>query len=469
MQTPIKILVVDDDDVILHGLCTIFQHKGYQVASTHNGEEAFQLAQSEQFDVILSDLQLGEMDGLALIKNLNSVNPNVPIVLMTGYGSMDVAIRAMKLGAFDYVTKPFQTEHLLEVLEFAVMKSKPAESEFSLGSRVTTPDEIVGDSKAMQMVCKEIGRMASSKTTILIQGETGTGKELVARALHRYSERSKGPFVSVNCMAIPETLLESELFGFERGAFTGAAQRKIGRFEQAVDGTLFLDEIGDMGQSIQGKLLRALQEKVIQRIGGHEDISVDIRVVAASNSDLGNAVSEKRFREDLYYRLAGSVISLPALRERKEDVSSLVCHFLRKHAHDAGLKSFSISLEAVKFLEECQWPGNVRELQNVVGQALIRASGRMITREDVQQTIPSVPDRQDAPGRPLNEFVSDYLKENDWQAHHDVGAKFIESVERELYAQAFQRAEGNKSRLAKWLGVSRPTINEKLVRFGLAG
>ncbi len=462
-----KILVVDDDKDLLKALCAILRREGFEVVPAQDGPEAFRIAQTERFDAVLSDLKLGEMDGLALIRHLNSLTPELPIVLMTGHGSMDVVIRAIQMGARDYLTKPFKTPRLLEVLNQVVQSHGASEEEYSVAAGTTAPGEIVGNSLAVQSVGKEIGRMATATSTVLILGETGTGKELVARALHRYSRRSGGAFVSINCMAIPETLLESELFGYEKGAFTGAVARKTGLFERAVGGTIFLDEVGDTSQGIQGKLLRALQEKTIQRIGGREEIPVDVRVVAATNRDLKAEGSEGRFRADLYFRLTGGLIRLPPLRERREDISGLACHFLRLNTQGNGAATPTISLMAIKALEDCDWPGNVRELQNLIGRAVMRADGRMISADDIHFLLSSGEERAQSMADHQSCLISEFLAANHWSKDGGVHARLFECVERELYQQVFRQAEGRKSRMAKWLGVSRPTINEKLVKFGL--
>jgi DNA-binding NtrC family response regulator len=462
-----KILVVDDDKDILSALCAILRREGFEVVAAEDGPEAFRIAQTERFDAVLSDLKLGEMDGLALIRHLHSLTPELPIVLMTGHGSMDVVIRAIQMGACDYLTKPFKTPRLLEVLNQVVQSHSPSEVEFSMADGTPVPGEIVGNSLAVQSVGKEIGRMASSTSTVLILGETGTGKELVARALHRYSRRSAGAFVSINCMAIPETLLESELFGYEQGAFTGAVSRKKGLFERAVGGTIFLDEVGDTSPGIQGKLLRALQEKTIQRIGGREEIPVDVRVLAATNRDLKAEGGEGRFRDDLYFRLTGGLIRLPPLRERREDIPGLACHFLRMNTQGNGTATPTISLMAIKALEDYDWPGNVRELQNLIGQAVMRAGPRMISADDIHFLLSSGEGREPGGVDHRSCFVSQFLATNHWSKEEGVHARLFEGVERELYQQVFRQAEGRKSRMAKWLGVSRPTINEKLVKFGL--
>jgi DNA-binding NtrC family response regulator len=319
----------------------------------------------------------------------------------------------------------------------------------------------------MQAVYKEIGRVAATAVTVLIRGETGTGKELVARALYQHSDRAAQPFIAVNCAAIPETLLESELFGHERGAFTGAHARRVGRFEQASRGTLFLDEIGDLSLSTQVKLLRVLQEKYIQRVGGNEKIPVDVRVLAATHRDLESAIREKQFREDLFYRLSGVTITLPPLSERAEDIPDLVKYFLQRSAAELGSDSPSIQPEALSFLQNQTWPGNVRELENVARQALLLARGYSISLEHVQEAHA----RNHKPAAEADQSIAGYFTELLARAQRGeaegVHARMFEDMERELFTRAMQLAQGNQAKAARWLGVTRTTMREKLIRFGL--
>jgi DNA-binding NtrC family response regulator len=328
---------------------------------------------------------------------------------------------------------------------------------------------IVGSSRAMETVYKEIGRIAATPVSVLIRGETGTGKELVARAIYHHSDRVDKPFIAVNCAAIPETLLESELFGHEKGAFTGAEARRIGRFEQAHGGTLFLDEIGDLSLLTQAKLLRVLQEKSIQRVGGKEDIPVDIRIIAATHHDLETAIQKRLFREDLYYRLAGVVIHLPPLRERGEDgLARLVKYFLGRFGKELGQESPAIEPAAIRFLQAQPWPGNVRQLSNVVRQALLLASGFPIGAEHVQLAM-SRPAQTLAlsSGQSLDAHVEELLQAASRGGREDVHAQVVEAAERVLFARAIELAGGNQAKAARWLGVARQTVREKLAHFGL--
>jgi DNA-binding NtrC family response regulator len=328
-------------------------------------------------------------------------------------------------------------------------------------------DAIIGNSRSMQEIYKEIGRVAAKPVTVLIRGETGTGKELIARALYQHSERAAEAFVAVNCAAIPETLLESELFGHERGAFTGADVRRIGRFEQADQGTIFLDEIGDMSLNTQAKFLRVLQEKCIERLGGKESIPIDVRVIAATHRDLETALREKRFREDLFYRLNVVQVVLPPLRQRAEDIPSLVKYFLQKYGAELGVDSPAIQPEAIAFLCEQPWPGNIRQLENVVRQSLLLARKYTITLDHVRQIAAKMGRPPESPDASTAAWISDYLMKARAGEMERVHAKVTDAIERELFAQAIHLAHGNQAKAARWLGISRLTMREKLTAFGL--
>jgi DNA-binding NtrC family response regulator len=415
--------------------------------------------------VVITDLRMPGMDGLELIRQLRRLRPRLPVLLMTAHGTTETAIEATKLGAYDYLLKPFEMEELLELTARAVAGSKLMSDTVTLGNGAPSPKEaLIGNSRAMQQVYKEIGRVAGTTIPVLIRGETGTGKELVARALYQHSDRSSEPFIAVNCAAIPETLLESELFGHERGAFTGAEARRIGRFEQAHDGTLFLDEIGDMTPGTQAKLLRVLQDKVIQRVGGRDDIPMTARIITATHRDLETAIVEKQFREDLFYRLNGVTIALPPLRERSSDIPELAAHFLQKCAAENGTPVQAMMPEALKFLQTQRWPGNVRELGNTVRKAMLQARGRTITLEDVQSVVneklaTSAPAGQQ---QPMREYIAQLLGAAQRGEVDHVHAAFFAAAEKELLTQAMALAGGNKTKAAQWLGMTRLTLREKL-------
>jgi hypothetical protein len=385
---------------------------------------------------------------------------------MTAHGTTETAIEATKLGAYDYLLKPFEMEELIDLVARAVASGRQAAEVVELGASRPGRDSIVGRGRAMQAIYKELGRIAAQPVNVLIRGETGTGKELIARAIYQHSNRSTGPLIAVNCAAIPETLLESELFGHERGAFTGAVERRIGRFEQADGGTLFLDEIGEMGASTQAKLLRVLQERVIQRVGGRDIIPVDVRIIAATHVALEEAIASRLFREDLFYRLNQVTIALPALRERIEDLPELVQHFVALHANTLRIASPSLLPEALEVLRRHSWPGNVRELENVIRLALLRARNYPVTGAIVRDAMAGQPAGQrDRKG--ISELVASELAAAQTTDAGEAFRRVIEVVERELFSQAITVAGGNQARAARWLGVSRVTLREKLRQHGL--
>jgi len=461
-----RVLVIDDEASALHGLRTALQSLGYEVVGAQTAAEGIRLGQTGEFDVVLTDWHMPGLNGLDLIKALHPAQPGLPIILITGDSQTETVIKATQLGAYDYLIKPPDMDELRILLEKAVA-AKRAQAKVKLVQTEGGQEElIVGRTGAMRQVYMDIGRVAATPATVLIRGETGTGKELVARAIHQHSGRSKGPFVIVNCVAIAETLLEKELFGSEAGAFTGAQGTSIGKFEQAHHGTLFLDEIGDISLPMQSKLLRVLEEKRIQRLGGNEVITLDVRVLAATHANLEQAVEERRFRPDLYYRLNDAVIRVPSLRERRHDIPALVMSFLLKHPRSAQLKPVILS-EALGFLEHCDWPGNVRELKNVVYKAAMEAHGYPIDVPMLQKVIKEGRPGEPAPNQNLKTCVSSLLTQASHGRQGDVRAAIHQWAEEELYTQAWALAQGDQTKLARWLGVSRPTVRQKLTSFGL--
>ena len=347
-----KILLVEDDTNIAKGLQKVLGAQGYSVTALVRGDEGLERALVGDFDLVITDLKLPGIDGLELVKKLHKEKPKLPIILITAHGTTETAIETTKWGAFDYVPKPFEVEELLDLTAKAIQSSRLMSEPVEMGETNSGRTAIVGKSRAMQAIYKEIGRIAATPAPVLIRGDTGTGKELIARAIYQHSDRASAPFIAINCAAIPEALLESELFGHERGSFTGADARRIGRFEQAQGGTIFLDEIGDMNLQLQAKLLRVLQEKTIQRVGGKETISIDVRIIAATHRDLEAAIQEKLFREDLFYRLNVVTITLPPLHERSEDIPDLARYFLRKYSQEVGVAAPSITPEAIAVLQQ---------------------------------------------------------------------------------------------------------------------
>jgi len=467
MKTKPAILVIEDDPGTADALQEVLSADGFSVSLAPRGDEGLARLQSRSFDAVLTDLKLPGLGGIELVRRLHAAEPRVPVIVMTAHGTTETAIEATRCGAYDYLLKPFEMEELLDILRQAVAGSRLMSEPVALGRPEKTRDALVGKCRAMQHVYKEIGRVADASVSVLICGETGTGKELVARALYQHSNRATAPFVTVNCAAIPETLLESELFGHERGAFTGAESRRIGRFEQAQGGTIFLDEIGDMTPGTQAKLLRVLQEKQIQRLGSTETVPTDVRVIAATHRDLPAAMQAGEFREDLFYRLNVAVITLPPLRERKEDIADLAAYFLAKHGRDYGEQPPAIHPEAVQLLERQPWPGNVRELENVVRKALLQARGYTIgadhIREALAQSVPVIT----GTGTTLRQLAADLLAEAQRDEVSDAHARMLKAAERELLQQAIDLAQGNQARAARWLGLSRLTLREKLNQYGL--
>ncbi|MGO8767033.1 MAG: sigma-54-dependent transcriptional regulator [Limisphaerales bacterium] len=467
MKNGTKILLIDDDVGIRDTVRRVLAGEGFEVTVEGNGNDGLARAQDETFNVVVTDLKMPGLDGLELVQRLHAARPHLPIILITAFGTTQTAIEATKFGAYDYLLKPFDMQQLLDLIDKAVDSNRLMSGPVDLGKQETGRDALVGDSAVMQNIYKEIGRIAAKPVNVLIRGETGTGKELIARAIYQNSDRGKMPFVDINCAAIPETLLESELFGHERGAFTGAQRQRIGRFEQANGGTIFLDEIGDMTPGTQVKLLRVLQEKALQRLGGQETIRVDARVLAATNHDLETAIHDKRFREDLYYRLNVVSITLPPLRQRKEDLPKLVNYFLAKYGRELGNASPSIHPEALELLYSHAWPGNVRELQNVVRKALLTAQDYTINANHIQAALSKDGGTTDKARQPFGEYVDDLLAAAQREERSDVHAHLTEFAERELFRRAIAAAHGNQAKAARWLGISRITMKAKLVQFGL--
>jgi DNA-binding NtrC family response regulator len=462
-----KILLIEDDAGTAASLRKVLQDEGYEVDVATRGDTGLAQAREGSYCVVITDLRLPGLGGLDLVAQLHAAKPKQPILLMTAHGTTETAIEATKLGAYDYLLKPFEADELFDLLGAAVASSRLMSEPVEMGESSPDRSAIVGQSRAMQAIYKEIGRVAATPATVLIRGATGTGKELIARAIYQHSDRAEKPFIAVNCAAIPDALLESELFGHERGAFTGAQARRIGRFEQASGGTLFLDEIGDLNANTQGKLLRVLQERSIQRLGSETDIPVNVRVLAATHRDLESAIKEKEFREDLFYRLSVVTVTLPPLSERAEDVPLLAKYFIHRYGKELNLDSPAVQPEAIAFLQGQPWPGNVRELENVVRQALLVARPFPISLEHVQQVLA----RTRKPIANSQQTHANYIAELLARAQNgdvqNVYSRMISDLERELYQQAIQLAQGNQAKAARWLGVTRLKMREKLSQFGL--
>jgi DNA-binding NtrC family response regulator len=467
MSTATKVLLIEDDPGIAETLQRILADEGHTVVVKRHGDEGLAHAVGGGVNVVITDLRLPGLNGLELTRRLRAAQPRLPVILITAFGTTDTAIEATKFGAYDYLLKPFAIPQLIELVRKAAESNRLMSEPVDLGARGMARDALVGRSEVMQAIYKEIGRVASKPVNVLIRGETGTGKELIARALYHHGDRAAAPFIAVNCAAIPEPLLESELFGHERGAFTGAEVRRIGRFEQADHGTLFLDEIGDMTPSTQVKLVRVLQEQCLQRVGGRESIPVDVRVIAATHRDLEAAIVQKHFREDLFYRLSVVVITLPPLRSRREDIPELVRYFLQKHGPALGSAQPSILPEAIEFLQAQSWPGNVRQLENVMRKIVLLAQDYTISAEHARTALHQAGGANFSPVGPLGDYIEQLIAAARRGEASDVHARVVDAAERELFSRAIREAAGNQAKAARWLGVSRITMKAKLVQFGL--
>ena len=381
-----NILIIDDEKSIRKTLSEILTYEGYKVEEAADGAEGFKMYQGKAYDAVLCDIKMPKMDGLEFLEKAKEINPDVPIIMVSGHGNIDTAVEAVKKGAYDYISKPPDLNRLLITLRNALDKTTLVAETKVLRKKVNKTPEMIGESAPIVKIKDTIHKVAPTDARVLVTGDNGAGKELVARWIHEYSNRASGPMVEVNCAAIPSELIESELFGHEKGSFTSAVKQRIGKFEQASGGTLFLDEIGDMSLSAQAKVLRALQEGKITRVGGDKEISVDVRVVAATNKDLLREVEEKNFRLDLYHRLSVILIHVPSLNDRKEDIPLLVDHFLDLVCSEYGTARKSADKDAIKALQAHQWTGNIRELRNVV-ERLVILSGKTITADDVENYV----------------------------------------------------------------------------------
>jgi len=449
------ILIADDEASIRALLRDFLEGEGFQVSEAETGGQVMKALAEGGHDLIMMDIRMPEMDGLAVLKEMHSKKMDVPIILMTAHNSANIAIQATQLGAYDYITKPFELQDVLLTITRYFERQQLTSEVRSLRSQLQRdPSErIIGSSLAMQVIYKIIGRAAGTDATILITGETGTGKELVAHTVHTNSQYRHGPLIKVNCAALPETLLESELFGHEKGSFTGALTQRKGRFEMAHKGTIFLDEIGEMTLSTQRKLLRVLQEREFERVGGSLPIKVDVRVIAATNKRLKEEVATGRFRDDLYYRLAVIEVDMPPLRDRKEDIPFLVEHFLDKHRYSSTSAPARISEEALVVLQQYDWPGNVRELENAIERAVVMSQGGIITSHHLLFS-------------PYTERK--FLDITRMVREKTALANIIADAERIALVEALDQARGDRSEAAKLLGLNRPDFYAKLKEYDLS-
>lgn len=484
-----KLLLIDDEADVRYSFRRLFEGPDLEIVEAASGEEGLRLIPKVKPDLVVMDIRMAGMSGLETLRRIRQTDPRLLVILMTAYGTTQTAIEAMKLGAYDYLLKPLDVPKLRAVIQQGLKAARDMRQTVAI--RPVGPAEedtlgLVGRSEAMQQVFKLIGQLAGSDATVLITGESGTGKELVARAIYQHSRRSDRPFLAVNCAAIPEGLLESELFGHERGAFTGATQQRIGKFEQCHRGTLFLDEIGDMSLATQAKILRVLQTGQFERVGGNQTVQVDVRVLAATNRPLEQMVAARQFREDLFYRLNVVRIQLPPLRERKEDIPLLVEYFLGRIAREQNQPPKCLTAAALEALMNHHWPGNVRELENVLRRASVMAKGEAILPGDLPpeigspppaaRTVMAVPQPATGPGpgpEPTEaltgqpeELVQLAQRLFRWARRHP-DRKVLPAVERELVVQALKETRDNQVQAAKLLGITRATLRKRIEKFGI--
>ncbi|AEH45030.1 two component, sigma54 specific, transcriptional regulator, Fis family [Thermodesulfatator indicus DSM 15286] len=448
-----KILVIDDEEAILESLADILEDEGYQVITAKNAAEGLQKVKQEQPDLLILDVWLPDQDGLKLLKTLRKESPDLPVIVISGHGTVETAVKAIKLGAFDFLEKPLSYDRVVVTVANALKFRALREENITLKRHLTGPG-ITGQSHAILELREAIERVAQTDATVLITGESGVGKEVAARMIHTLSRRAEKPFVAVNCAAIPEDLIESELFGHEKGAFTGAVSSKKGKFDLADGGTIFLDEIGDMSLSAQAKVLRVLQEKCFERVGGTKTISVDVRVIAATNKNLTEEIKKGRFREDLYYRLNVIPIHIPPLRERPEDIPLLVEEFLDEFARHSGLGRKKITPEAMEALKRYPWPGNIRELRNLIERLVILSKRDTISLEDLPPEINQPP--QTSFGQ------EPWFECNDFKQARSL-------FEREFLKRKLAEFKGNISQTAEAIGLERTYLHRKLKALGLSG
>ncbi|WP_020468941.1 sigma-54-dependent transcriptional regulator [Zavarzinella formosa] len=475
-KTPMhKLLLIDDEPVIQHAFRKAFHLPEYETHTARTAADGLRMQSEIKPDVIVLDVHLPDADNLAAFDQIKAVDSRVPIILITGHGTTDLAIEAMKRGAFDYLLKPVLYEELKDAIDRACACSRLVATPTIVGDAPAVEDRsdaLVGRSPGMQEVYKAIGRVAATDTTVLILGESGTGKELIARAVCQYSKRKNKPFLAINCGAIPENLIESELFGHEKGAFTGADRKRIGKFEQCHGGTLFLDEVGEMPLLAQVKLLRVLQEQQFERVGGDETLRTDVRVIAATNSDLEHLVAAGRFRSDLYFRLNVFTMRLPPLRERGDDIELLADYYLARFARELERPVPALPPDTKVLLRSYRWPGNIRELQSVLKQAFLQLSGSVLVPELF--TINHVPKTPAAPppGQPVAEsrpsldweaFINERLEAGSSELHADC----LNMMERQLFSRILNRTGGNQVRAAEVLGITRGTLRNKLRLLGI--
>ncbi len=455
-----KILVIDDEKGVCYSFKKIFSRRGYDVVTANNGIEGIEQAGKENPDLVIMDVSMPKMDGLETLQRLKSLYPNLTVIMMTAHSTSDKAISAMKYGAYDYLTKPFDNDSLITLIEKAIVDKKMSvpvtfeETEEEIG------DRIISRSPAMLDIFKKIGQISESDVTVLLRGETGTGKELIARAIYHHSKRINKPFLPVNCAAIPESLLESELFGHEKGAFTGADSRKIGKFEQCDTGTMFLDEIGDMPLPIQAKWLRVLQDGSFQRLGGKDMIRTDVRIITATNKNLEELRDNGEFREDLYWRLNVLSINVPPLRERKDDIENIVQYFIQRFNRELGKEIKGISPELLAEFQGYHWPGNVRELQSIIQRSMVLCQKDVLSLDDSESYSRIRPSSGKA--RNMDEILSGAANELIQKGGPNIYKEAVSTFERLFIEKALDLTDQNQVSASKLLGIARETLRKKL-------
>ncbi len=456
-----KILVVDDQRAVCYSLKRFLSSEGFHVETAISGEEALKKIESSRPDVVIMDVRMPEVGGLEALAMIKESHSRVQVIMMTAYSTTEKAIEAMKLGAYDYLVKPFDNDELLRLIRDALMTRAMMEDvvSFDEWEESVSGEKIIGKSQEMLDIYKQIGRIAPTDASVLILGESGTGKELIARAVYHHSTRLNKPFLTINCAAIPEQLLESELFGYERGAFTGADFKRLGKFEQCSSGTMFLDEIGDMPLSIQAKLLRVLQDGRFQRLGGSETIETDVRIIAATNKNLESMVTENTFREDLYFRINIVAIRIPSLRERREDIRELVHYFIQKYNRIFKKEIKGLTSDTLKMLEEYSWPGNVRELENVIQKAMVLCKSDYLSIECCEGLSMRAAEN---PSANLAEAIENLVVLAFKDSSHGIFQDLISRIERELIRGALDQTRGNQVQASRLLGMSRNTLRKKL-------
>ena len=463
------LLIIDDDDQLRLSFERLLKEEGYQVRTAASGEAGLRMLREALPDLVVLDVRLPGISGLETFRQIHAIEPKLPVIVMTAYGTTETAIEATKMGAFDYVIKPFDIPRMLATIGQALEAGRFMRSPVDMDASPDKPrgEAIIGKSSAMQAVYKAIGRVSATDATVLIRGESGSGKELVARALYQHSMRSQKPFLVINCVAIPDTLLESELFGYEKGAFTGATHRRVGKIEQAGGGTVFLDEIGDMPLNLQAKMLRLLQERSIERLGGRETIPVDVRIIAATNRDLELLIAKGQFREDLYYRLKVITIQLPSLRERTGDIPLLADYFLTRFAAELGIENPGLNREALSMLVSSAWPGNIRELANTLQKALIFNRGAPLSLADISYATGDAKTCQlseEACDDSIRIWIRSLLSK---RCQENLFENCMDHLGSVLVGEALNLTGGNRSQAAKLLGMSRPTLHAKIDKYNL--